>query len=62
MRGEVTSVLLLTEHNNNKKIRYFASHIIFHCFEPFHCCLSVVSWPEEKDFPEHLHRVACHNK
>ena len=25
--------------------------------KPFHCCLSVVLWPEEGDFPENLHRV-----
>ena len=23
----------------------------------FHCCLSVVLWPEEGDFPENMHRV-----
>ena len=23
----------------------------------FHCCLSVVLWPEEGDFPETVHRV-----
>ena len=57
MSGEVTSLLLLTEHNNKKNISYFASHVIFHCSEPFHCCLSVVLWPEEGDFVENLHRV-----
>ena len=38
-------------------LSYFTSHIIFHCFSLFHCCLSVVLWPEEQDFPENLHCV-----
>ena len=42
-----------------RKISYFTFHIIFHCFQPFHCCLSVVLWPEEGDFPKNLHRVVC---
>ena len=41
MRGEVTYLLLL----------------LCSSFSPFHCCLSVVLWPEEGDFPENLHRV-----
>ena len=44
------------EHNH-QNVSYFTSHIIFDCFEPFHCCLSLVLWPEEGDFPENLHRV-----
>ena len=28
-------------HSSTKKISYFTSHIIFHLFSPFNCCLSV---------------------
>ena len=44
-------------NTTTKKISYFTAHIIFHCFHPFHCFLSVILWPEEGDFPEKLHRV-----
>ena len=40
-----------------EKITYFTAQEVFHCFRPFHCCLSVVLWPEKGDFPENLHRV-----
>ena len=43
-----------TEHNNKKDKLLHLSH---HFSLPFHCCLSVVLWPEEGDFPESLHRV-----
>ena len=48
---------IFTNATTTKKRSYFTSHIIFHCFEPFHCCLSVVLWPEERDFHENRHRV-----
>ena len=34
---------------------FFLNFYIY--FLTFHCCLSVVLWPKEKDFPEDLHPV-----
>ena len=37
-----------------KKISFF---LIFHRFQPFNCCLSVVLSLDEGDFPENVHIV-----
>ena len=65
MRGEVTDFFVVVFSACQKVLKIlpastehsFTSHIIFHCFKPFHCCLSVILWPEEGDFPENLHHV-----
>jgi len=45
---------------NQKKICFF---LIFPLSWPFNCCLSVVLWLDEGDFPRNLHIVCpCHNK
>ena len=50
MRREITDPILAglfqyleeSQQPNQKKISYFASHLIFPRFPPFNCCLSVV--------------------
>ena len=34
----------------------------FHCFSSFNCCLNVVLWLDEGDYPENVHAVFCPNK
>ena len=34
-----------------------AFHLIFHCFSPFNCCLSVVLYLDKGDYPDNLQVV-----
>ena len=53
---EANNISASTEHNNEKdKLLHLSYH--FSLFLTFHCCLSVVSWPEEGDSPEISHRI-----
>ena len=49
------SLLLLFLKTEPKQDKSFS--FIFHLFRPFICCLSVVLWLDEGDFPENLHTV-----
>ena len=59
MRSEITYsfwlnyvVFLYSAWKNvKKKISYFATHLIFHRFSPFNCCLSVLLWLDKGDYP-----------
>ena len=46
----------LNNNNNNKKEISFS--VIFHRFQPFICCLSVILWLDKGDCPENLHVVS----
>ena len=39
-----------------------ALHLIFDCFSPFNCCLSVVLQLDKGDYLENLHVVFCPGK
>ena len=61
MRGEVTYLLLLLCSVLARRLFHQALNTttakdkLLHL--SFHCCLSVVLWPEEGDFPENVHCV-----
>ena len=47
-----------TQQQRNSKLLHLSYHFLKIVFNRFtQCCLSVVLWPEEGDFPENLHSV-----
>ena len=47
-----------TAQTKQKKISYFVSHLIFHRFYPFNCCLSVLLELDKGDYPENM-QIVC---
>ena len=63
MKNEMTYLLfgcyfLVQNQQNNNSTKQKLSHLIFHRFQLFNYCLSIVLLPDDGDYPKHLQTVS----